>query len=186
MTTWSNRARGHFLGIQQNSTTETTETPLSVVLTVQSDRICKKHDVEIQTASAANNLVPITSVKSVIPETEVATDPDRWCYPNSSAMNSREIDTFMERVARFNSMGVGLEISESLADKLVNRDRENGTHRACLECIHLSGFGATDWRCDNWHTAGITTLERDAKSPRELVVRLKRCQGFSGSIRIRA
>ena len=65
--------------------------------------------------------------------------PDRWCWPHSEAMNGREIDTFMARVARFTGKGLGLDDAEALADKLVRRDREPDDRGLCLECIHLSG-----------------------------------------------
>lgn len=48
MTSWAQRAREHFQQERQTSTTETTETPLSTVLTVQSGRFCEKHDAENQ------------------------------------------------------------------------------------------------------------------------------------------
>ena len=36
-------------------------------------------------------------------------DPDRWCWPHSEAMNAGEIDTFMARLSRFTDKGLGLD-----------------------------------------------------------------------------
>ncbi len=58
---------------------------------------------------------------AIAPDTTVI-DPDRWCWPHSSAMNGAEIDTFMLREAGFKAKGVA--DAEALADTLVIRDRE--------------------------------------------------------------
>ena len=77
-------------------------------------------------------------------------DPDRWCWPHSSAMNGAEIDTFMARAARFTDKGLGLDDADELADKLVIRDRELDDRRLCLECIHVAGQSCAAWNCKNW------------------------------------
>ncbi len=101
-----------------------------------------------------------------------AWDSDRWCWPNSPAMNSREIDTFTARLARFTEKGVSLGDAEPLADRLVIRDREADDRRLCLECSHLQGYAR--WRCGNWQAASVARqgLARD------LVLILQRCSGF--------
>lgn len=66
-----------------------------------------------------------------------ATDPDRWCWPHSEGMNSREIDTFTARLARFTDRGLTLADAEQQADRLVIRDRYSDDRRLCLECAHL-------------------------------------------------
>jgi hypothetical protein len=62
------------------------------------------------------------------PETPAAnaptTDPDRWAWPHSSAMNGQEIDTLMARQALFCQRGAAPQDAERLADSLVNRDRD--------------------------------------------------------------
>jgi len=64
MSTWAQRARAHFLQERQNSTTETTETPLSMVLTVQSGRFCEKHNIQNQgDLAAANDPTTTTTVQ---------------------------------------------------------------------------------------------------------------------------
>jgi hypothetical protein len=104
-----------------------------------------------------------------------AADPDRWCWLHSPAMNSREIDTFTARLARFTDKGVKLEDGERLADKLVIRDREGDDRRLCLECAHLHGAGR--WRCGNWRAADVAAqgLARD------LALTLQRCAAFGRS-----
>lgn len=100
-------------------------------------------------------------------------DPDRWCWPASSAMNTGEIDLFLKRRGRFTDWGVSLDDAERLADALVIRDRDSDDRRLCLECTHLRGAGR--WRCGNWQTASVARqgLTRD------LVLMLQRCDGFS-------
>jgi hypothetical protein len=107
-----------------------------------------------------------------------ALDPDRWCYPHSDAMNGAEIDTFIARQDWFTSKGLPLLEAESLADKLVLRDRDADDRRLCLECAHLSGHWQISWRCENWQAAGVAHHSRDAHLPQELVCTLQRCQGF--------
>ncbi|MEO7128813.1 MAG: hypothetical protein ABI040_08125 [Rhodoferax sp.] len=106
-------------------------------------------------------------------------DPDRLCWPHSDAMNTGEIDTFTARLARFTDRGFSLLEVETLADKLLIRDRELDDRRLCLECLHLSrGSG---WRCGNWQRAGVAIRARDARLPIDFVTLLQRCDGFKNS-----
>ncbi len=106
-------------------------------------------------------------------------NPDRWCYPYSTAMTGREIDTFTARLARFTNKGLGLDAGERLADKLVIRDRDKDDRRICLECSHLAGY-AGSWRCRDWQRAGVAIQGRDAQVPGDLVQLLQHCDGFMG------
>lgn len=103
-------------------------------------------------------------------------DPDEWCWPHSTAMNSEEIDRFMARRARFTDKGLDLEVAELLADRLVIRDRDKDDRRLCMECAHLQQSG----RCGNWERAGVAARERDAQLATEIVQLLQRCDGFKG------
>ena len=87
-------------------------------------------------------------------------------------MNTREIDTFTARLARFTGKGVSYDNAERLADSLAIRDREGDHRRLCLECSHLQGAGR--WRCGNWRAADVAAqgLARD------LVLTLQRCGGL--------
>jgi hypothetical protein len=104
-------------------------------------------------------------------------DPDRYCWPRSSAMNGAEIDIFTLRTSQFAKEGVNPDDVDQLADTLVQRDREGDDSRVCLECQHLTGYG--EWRCGNWKTAGVAIKARDAGLPAELVHKLQRCDGFT-------
>jgi hypothetical protein len=106
-------------------------------------------------------------------------DPDRWCYPDSEAMTGTELDLFTARLARFIDKGVSHADAESLADKLVIRDRESDSRRLCLECTHLGGFGRTSWRCGNWQAAGVAHRARGVQLPVDLVFQLQRCAGLT-------
>ena len=108
-----------------------------------------------------------------------APDPDRWCWPHSTAMNTAELDLFAASLARFTDKGVIQIEAESLADKLVMRDRESDDRRLCLECTPLAGYGQSSWRCGNWQAAGVATKARDAHLPADLVRQLQRCDGFN-------
>lgn len=108
----------------------------------------------------------------------VATNPDADCWPHSPAMNGSEIDLFAERLVRFTGKGLTTDDAESLADKLVKRDRDKDDRRVCLECANLTGYGRTSWRCSNWRVAGIAIRARDNQLPADLVLQLQRCDGF--------
>ena len=103
-------------------------------------------------------------------------DTDRWCWPHSAAMNGSEIDTFTQRLHQFTLRGLAAPDAETLADKLVARDREADDRRLCLECSSLSrGSG---WRCNQWTLAGLAA----AGLPADLVRQLQRCDGFTDRI----
>jgi hypothetical protein len=108
-----------------------------------------------------------------------AHDPDAVCWPYSPAMNGGEIELFMARLHRLSDKGLSQTTGEALADKMVIRDRESDERRVCLECRHLSGYGAGSWRCGNWQSAGIANQSRDTSLPADLVLQLQRCAGFA-------
>lgn len=111
----------------------------------------------------------------------VPTDPDRWCWPHSDAMHTAVIDIFTARLSRFTDRGLIVAFAESLADKLVIRDREGDDRRLCLECSHLTGY-ARSWRCGNWKQAGIATRAGDARLASDEVTMLRRCDGFTSTL----
>jgi len=100
---------------------------------------------------------------------------DASCWPDSTAMNGAEIDTFTARQARFIDMGLSLDDAERLADKLVQRDRDGDDRRVCLECVHLRHGG----RCGNWRAAGVAINAMDARLPGDFTPMLQRCDGFT-------
>ena len=106
-----------------------------------------------------------------------APDPDRWCYPYSTAMNTAEIDAFTVRLARFTDWGVILEDAERIADRLVIRDREQDARVVCVECTYLQGL-----TCRNWVQAGIAIKAEGAILPSSFTVLLQRCDGFKSAI----
>jgi hypothetical protein len=104
---------------------------------------------------------------------------DCWCWPHSSAMSGGEIDLFSARHHRFTDKGLPSADGATLVDKLMIRDREPDNRRVCLECIHLTGHGASTWRCGNWQGAGVALRARDAQLATALVIQLQRCDGFA-------
>lgn len=107
-----------------------------------------------------------------VQSSDPAQDPDRWNWPNSPAMNSTEVDTFVGRLVQFTDRGLIVPVAESLADKLVRRDREGDDRLTCMECVYLQGFN--QWRCANWQHANVA---REGLA-RDLVLKLQRCDGF--------
>ena len=69
---------------------------------------------------------------------DTAPDPDRDCWPQSSAMNTAELDRMVGRVELFAARGLNLIDATALAEKLVARDRDGDDRRLCLECSSLS------------------------------------------------
>ena len=105
----------------------------------------------------------------------VIDDPDRWCWPHSTAMTGREIDTMVERTHLFNRRGLAALDAELLADKLVTRDREADDRRLCMECAHLSRAGVM--RCAQWQRAELGA----PGVPAGLHLVLQRCDGFKAA-----
>lgn len=98
-------------------------------------------------------------------------DPNRWCYPQSSAMNSAEISAFDARVRRFTEIGLALPAAEELADALLVRDRDGDDRRLCVECKHLGEQG----RC----VAAVSgRLSGVAAALQPVQTILKRCDAF--------
>ena len=90
-------------------------------------------------------------------------------------MTGSEIDTLTARLHHFTRRGLAVVDAETLADKLVRRDREADDRRLCLECGNLSwGSG---WRCNQWQRAGLGA----SSVPADLVRQLQRCDGFNDS-----
>lgn len=101
-------------------------------------------------------------------------DPDRWCYPHTEAMNTAEINTFAKRATTFNRRGLSSLESETVAYRLVNRDRDAADNRgACVECRGLTGNGP--YQCSKWRAADLD----GALLARQLVTMLQRCDGFA-------
>ncbi len=108
----------------------------------------------------------------------LAADPDRWCWPHSTAMNTAETETFTARLSRFTDKGLIFDDAESLVDKLVRRDREGDDRALCMECQHLSDSFTGNWRCGARRHGSTVNLAGDTRLPGELVARLQRCDSF--------
>lgn len=107
---------------------------------------------------------------------EPAPNPDRYCWPHSSAMNSGERDKFKYRVELFQAKGLDEMNAEALADKLVIRDRDGDDRKACYECRYLKAI--TSLRCENWKLAGIAMKSSDSFVGKDFAMMLQRCNGF--------
>ena len=100
------------------------------------------------------------------------TDPDRWCWPHSDAMNGAELEQFAKRAQQFTRRGITAEAAETMADRLVIRDREQDDRRTCLECTTYR-----PGRCGNHRRAGLQAPDVG----RDLATLLQRCLGFQPS-----
>ena len=94
-------------------------------------------------------------------------------------MNGAEIDSFAVRLHKFADKGLARINAETLADRLVLRDRDEEDRRVCLECKHFTGHGPGSCRCGNWQAAGVAVHPRDTRLAADLVVQLQRCDGFA-------
>ena len=166
MKSWTDRAVQFFAKEVQNGTVKTDETP----------------DLGLSSVSSVHDLVFIEDFlnQKISSENQdcVKSYSELWCYPNSSAMNNNEIAIFQARVSRYKSCGLNAEKSESLADKLCMRDREQGADDriSCLECRHL--VNVNGWYCKNWQQSKVCIRERDAYIGTDWVILLQRCDGF--------
>ena len=167
MTDWAARAKAHFSHKGQDASDKSDKRGVWSLLSPPISPLCENALSAKHPNTAANDSQP---------------DPDRWCWPNSTAMTGREINTFTARLSRFTGRGLDVAHAEALADKLVNRDREKDDRHACPECQHLQGYGAASWRCGNWQAAGVASRTRDAQLPGDLVHLLQRCDGFPQAI----
>ena len=178
MSTWAERAKAAISQKGQNGTAKTDETAALRLLTVSAvatEAVSAKPE-RLSTVLAVPSPTVLEKHDSSIAVTE---DPERWCWPHSSAMNGAEIDTFAARLHKFADKGLARNDGETLADKLVLRDRDQDDRRVCLECKHFAGHGAGSWRCGNVQSAGVAIRSRDAQLPADLVMQLQRCDGFT-------
>jgi hypothetical protein len=88
--------------------------------------------VAIETKKAANEPGAENLQKHDVAVAPASLDPDRWCWPHSSAMNTAEIDTVATRVHHFQERRLTALDAQKLADQLVNRDREGDYRQLCL------------------------------------------------------
>ena len=178
MITWAERAKAAIARTGQGGTAKTDETAVARLLAVSAvatEAVSTKL-ARLSTVLAVPSPAVLEKHDSSIAVTE---DPDRWCWPHSSAMNGAEIATLAVRLRRFTDKGLTCNDGETLADKLVVRDRDQDDRRVCLECKHFAGHGAGSWRCGNWQAAGVAIRSRDSQLPADLVMQLQRCDGFT-------
>lgn len=181
MINWTERAKATLSQTGQGSTAKADETAISRLLAISAVPA-------VAVSGTCERLPSVLAVPlpAILEKHDsaigVPQDPDRWCWPHSSAMNGVEIDTFAARLARFTYKGLTRNDGETLADKLVVRDREQEDRRVCLECRHFSGHGAASWRCGNLQAVGIPLGPHEAQLPADLVVQLQRCDGFYLSV----
>ena len=182
MITWTERAKASISKMGQGVAAKTDETPIPRLLAVSS----------VPTEAVSPLPERLSSVLTVPPpavlgkcDSSIAVigDLDRWCWPHSSVMNGAEIDTFTARLFRFNDKGLPRNDGETLADKLVIRDRESDDRCVCLECVHLTGHWASSWRCGNWKAASAPHQSSDAQLASVLVLMRQRCDGFAAQLK---
>jgi len=180
MITWAERAKAAISQTSRSGTDKTDEIAVSRLLAVSAvpAEAVPAMQEKLSSVMAVTSPVVLEKHDSSIAVTE---DPDRWCWPHSSAMNGAEIQTFESRLHKFIGKGLVRNDSEALADKLVHRDRDQDDRRVCLECKHFAEHGAGSWRCGNWQAAGVAIRSCDAQLPADLVVLLQRCDGFTAS-----
>lgn len=105
-------------------------------------------------------------------------DPDRQCWPHTTAMNTAEIDSLTARIRLFTQRGLETTEAEVMANRLVIRDRDGDDRRICMECSHLR-CSAGLLLCCQYQRAGWCSAEL----PGEMVRLLQRCNGFAEVLR---
>jgi len=175
MTGWTERAKAAIA--QQGGTAKTDESISPILLAVSSvptkdTPLSEKRVSSVLAVSVPSNVEKNDSISAI------KEDPDRWCWPNSPAMNGREIDLFSIRLEQFRSVGVDLDTAEKLADRLVIRDRDMDDRIVCFECCHLRN----GWRCMNWRNAGAWVHHSNSNLQNDFVHQLQRCPGFKLTI----
>ena len=178
MITWTERAKAAISQKGHNGTAVTDEISVVKLLAVSSvpSEAISPLPAGLSTVLAVRSPAVLEKHNSSI---LVIENPDRWCWPRSSAMNGAEIDKFAARLYRFTDKGLARNDGEALADKLVLRDCESDDRRVCLECRHFAGHGAGTWRCGNRQAAGVAICSPDVQLPSNLVVQLQSCYGFA-------
>ena len=175
MTRWADRAKAAIA--QQGSTAKTDESMYPKLLAVSSvpakdNPLSERTVPSVLTVSVPSNVEKSDSISAI------KEDPDRWCWPNSPAMNGREIDLFSIRLEQFRSVGVDLNTAERLADRLVIRDRDNDDRIVCFECCNFRN----GWLCMNSLNAGVSLQHSNSKLQNDFVHQLQRCSGFKPAI----
>jgi len=92
---------------------------------------------------------------------DAALDPDRWCWPHDpspdAALNGGEIALFEVRARLFRNQGLSADVAETVADKLVRRDREGDGRVSCAECSY-----GRDWACPGGRPLPLAMMHRCA------------------------
>lgn len=175
MKSWAERAKAAVA--QQSSTDKTDESVVPRLLAVSSVAPQKVPLSEKRVSSVLTVSVP-AEVEKADSKSAQMEDPDRWCWPNSSAMNGREIGIFSIRLDHFRSLGLDLDSAEKFADRLVIRDRDMDDRIVCFECCYLRN----GWHCMNLQNADVSVQNTNTKLPNDFVHQLQRCSGFISAI----
>jgi hypothetical protein len=91
------------------------------------------HELEPREVVAKVAVAQSHDDKNSVPPADQIPNQDQFCWPNSSAMNSGEIDKFKYRLEIFQAKGLDELNAEALADKLVLRDRGRDDRNVCYE-----------------------------------------------------
>ena len=114
MTRWAERAKAAIA--QQGGTAKTDESIPPKLLAVSSVPtknipLSEKRVSSVLTVSVPADVEKNNSISAI------KEDPDRWCWPYSSAMNGEEIGTFETRLHKFTEKGLARKDGEVLADQ---------------------------------------------------------------------
>lgn len=169
--------RGFFKNDAANEvpTRELADEGLSSVSSVDAQGLSEKHALDLNGLEGfgSTTVAKLGAASQALDRQTAgkALDPDADCWPHGSAMNTAEIEAFSVRVQLFRGRGVSADMAETLADKLVQRDRELDDRRLCVECTRFTAGR----RCEAWKQAGI-----GGPSVGAIWLKLQRCPGFEG------
>jgi hypothetical protein len=153
----------------------------NVLLTANPANAANNNRASTTTSGRNSRISSVSSVSTLAGCEDSKPDPDRWVWPHSTAMTTREIATLTARLARFTDKGLSLAAAEVVADRLTVRDHDFDDRVLCLECTHLGGHRPQAWRCSAWQSAGLAIRPSDAGVSQALAHQLQRCDGFKAA-----
>ncbi len=183
MITWAERAKAAIAQKCKSGTAKTDETAFSRLLAVSSVPA-------VAVSAMSETLSSVLAVHSPIvlenhdSSISVNEDPDRWCWPHSSAMNGAEIDRFLQRTSSYTERGIDTPGAERLADQLVARDRDLDERHTCMECTALKAASHGGWRCLRMHTDPLGGQSSKLPLAKDFVTLLQCCDQFRDRERV--
>ncbi len=171
MSKWATIAKTHFLHKAGEGTPKTPETRLMGVMGVVPRYLSKNEGGVMGVMGVPTQ--PLCKKQHIDSTAAIDPDQDRWCWPHSPAMNTKEIATFTNRQGRFARKGLSPEQEDLLLDRLKDRDRDGWDLNSCYECISFDGY-----LCKTPLNSELCIRLNTARVPDDIKLTVKYCAGF--------